>query len=108
LFRKTLRVPASAGSGLVWDRNRMLDYPAAVSNNVPGTLSKGTSSGNCHAIIFGDWSSLLIGTLGAFTIVVDPYSLKKQGLVEVQYFLFADTTVRRVESFAANVDAKLS
>ncbi len=106
LLRKTPRLAGVAGSGVVWDRgNRVLDYPAAVSKNVPGTLTKGDASGVAHAILFGNWSDLIIATAGAFTILVDRFRLKKQGLIEVTIYMIADVAVRRAASFAAITDA---
>lgn len=80
-------------------------YRAGASNQVPSNLTKGTSSGVCSAIIFGNWNDLLIGEWGAIEILVDPYRLKKQGLIEVTSFAMADIAVRHPESFAAMVDA---
>ncbi len=109
LLRKTPRLAGVAGSGVVWDRgNRVLDYPAAVSKNVPGTLTKGATSGACHAIVFGNWSDLIIATAGAFFILVDPIRLKKRALIEVTMFLAADVALRRAASFAAITDATTS
>lgn len=40
-------------------------YPIRHSNNVPSNLTKGTSSGNCSALIFGDFSKVIVGMWGA-------------------------------------------
>ena len=45
-----------------------------VSNNVPSNLTKGSSSGVCSALIYGNFSDLLIGLFGDSEILVDPYS----------------------------------
>ncbi len=83
----------------------MNGYRAGVSNQVPSNLTKGTASGICSAIIFGNWNDLMIGEWGALEIITDPYTKKKQGLVEVTSFVMADIAVRHPESFAAMVDA---
>lgn len=83
-------------------------YPAAVSTQVPSTLTKGASSGTCHAIIFGVWAELIVGYWGAFELVVDPYSKKKQGLIELTSFQMAGIAVKHAEAFAACKDAKTS
>ncbi|WP_320055610.1 phage major capsid protein [Desulfuromonas thiophila] len=80
-------------------------YRAAVSNQVPSTLTKGTASGLCSAIIFGNWEDLLIGEWGVIEIIIDPYSLKKQGLVEMTSTMLCDVAVRQPQSFAAMKDA---
>lgn len=99
---------ASNTAQFVWDGTEMNGYNAAVSNQVPSNLTKGTSSGVCSAIIFGNWSDLIIGEWGAMEIIVDPYSLKKQGLVELTSIMMADVAVRHPESFAAMKDALTS
>lgn len=79
-------------------------YRAAVSTQVPSDLTKGSGTG-LSAVIFGVWSELLLGYWGAFELVVDPYSLKRQGLIEVTSFQMAGVAVRHAEAFAAIKDA---
>lgn len=83
-------------------------YAAHVSTQVPSTLDKGTATDVCHAIIFGVWSQLLIGYWGAMEVVVDPYTLKRQGLIEVANFQMVGVAVRHAEAFAAMQDALVS
>jgi HK97 family phage major capsid protein len=83
-------------------------YPAHISTQVPSDLDKGTSTAVCHAIIFGVWSQLLIGYWGAMEVVVDPYTKKRQGLIEVSNFQIAGVAVRHAEAFAAMKDALVS
>jgi HK97 family phage major capsid protein len=90
--------PAGQGS--------MSGYRAFVSTQVPSTLVKGTSS-NCHAIILGYFPALLIGEWGVIEIVVDPFSKKRQGLVEITSFQLVDVGLRQPASFAAIQDATL-
>ncbi|TVM16686.1 phage major capsid protein [Oceanidesulfovibrio indonesiensis] len=75
-------------------------YPVAVSNLVPSNLGIGT---NEHAIIFGDWSDLLLGYWSAFDLLVNPYesTAYSKGNVLVRAMLTMDVTVRHPESFAA-------
>jgi len=80
-------------------------YRAAASNQVPSDLDKGSSTGVCSAIIYGNWNDLMIGEWGVIEIIADPYTLKKQGLIELTSFMMADVAVRRAESFAAMKDA---
>lgn len=92
----------------VWTGGRegeMNGYPAHVSNQVPADLVKGTSS-DCHAIIMAVWSQLLIGEWGTLEILVDPYALKKQGMIEVTTFQMIGLAVRYAEAFAAIQDAR--
>lgn len=78
-------------------------YKVAVTNNVPANLTKGDGS-NLSAMIFGNFSDLILGQWGGLDIIVDPYSLKKKGEVETTVNAFHDVYVRRAESFAAVKD----
>lgn len=80
-------------------------YNAGVSNQVASNLDKGTSTGVCSAIFFGNWADLLIGEWGAIEILLDPYAKKKQGLVEITSFVMADIQVRHAASFSVMKDA---
>lgn len=83
-------------------------YDAAVSNQVPGTLTKNSSVGVCSAIIFGNFADLLIGFWGALDINVDTASLSTVGGLRVVAFQDCDVAVRHAQSFAAMVDALTS
>ena len=66
---------------------------------------KGTSGAICSAILFGNWSDLLIGMWSAIDVLVDPYSNSTLGGVRVVVFSDVDISVRHPESFAAMLDA---
>jgi HK97 family phage major capsid protein len=99
---------ASSTAQFVWENGELNGYRAEASNQVPGNLTKGTATGVCSAIIFGNWNDLIIGEWGAMEIIVDPYSLKKKGLVELTSIMMADVAVRHPESFASMKDALTS
>lgn len=81
-------------------------YSAYVSQNVPANLTKGTSTTICSAWIFGNWAELLVGSFGpSFELIVDPYSKKKQALIEITAMMYADVAVRHAASFAKIQDA---
>jgi HK97 family phage major capsid protein len=107
-LKKTLEFPDTASSKAVWTGGKegeVNGYAAHVSTQVPNNLTKGSSS-DCHAIIFGVWSQLLIGYWGAMEVVVDPYTKKRQGLIEVSNFQMVGLAVRHAEAFAAMKDAR--
>lgn len=80
-------------------------YRAAASNQVPSNLDKGTSTGVCSAIIFGNWGDLVYGLWGTVDITVDPYTQAPSGTVRVVALQDADVGVRHAESFSAMQDA---
>lgn len=99
----------SAGTGNpVWKGGMTNEYKAVVSTQVPSTLTKGSSSGICHAIIFGNWAELLLAQWGGLDITVDPYSRSKEAIVELVVHSWVDVGVRHEQSFAAMKDALIS
>jgi HK97 family phage major capsid protein len=93
---------------MVWNDQReqeLIGYPALISNQVSSTLTKGSSSGVCSAIFFGNWQSLMLGFWSGIDILVDPYSLSTAGSYRVVAFQDVDVAVRYAQSFAAILDA---
>lgn len=80
-------------------------YRAAVTNNVPNNLTKGTSTTVCSATFFSsDWSMAVLGLFGAPDIVVDPYTKADTGQVKITLNQFADFGVRQPGAFAVMLD----
>jgi phage capsid family len=80
-------------------------YPCAVSNQVPADLTKGSAAGKCSALVFGNWSDLLIAHWGVLDVVVDPYTKSTSGALKITVLQDVDIAVRHPESFAAIKDA---
>jgi len=71
-------------------------YRAAVSNNVPSNLTKGTSTTICSAALFGsDWSMVTLGLFGSPDVTVDPYTKADTGQVKITLNQFADMQHRQ-------------
>lgn len=83
----------------------MNGYQTVITNQVSSTLTKGTSSGVCSAIFFGNWRDLLIGMWSGLDLLVDPYTGSTAGTVRVVALQDVDVAVRHPESFAAMLDA---
>lgn len=76
-------------------------YRAAVTNNVPNNLTKGTSTTVCSAALFAsDWTMGVMGLFGAPDIVVDPYSKADTGQVKITLNQFADFVWRQPGAIA--------
>lgn len=103
--------PKVAGTeGMIWEKGangfgELNGYRAAVSTQVPGNIVKGASGAILSALIFGNWADIMIGEWGVLELLVDPYALKKQGLVEITSNLLSDVAIRHPQSFAAAEDA---
>ncbi len=80
-------------------------YRALVSNQVSSALTKGTSTGVCSAIFFGNWRDLLMGMWGGLDLLVDPYTVSTTGTVRVVVLQDVDIAVRQPASFSAMLDA---
>jgi HK97 family phage major capsid protein len=81
-------------------------YPLAASNQVPNTLTKGTSSGVCSALLMGDFSQAMVGFWGnglEITIGEDQDDFSK-ALTSVRGIVTYDVAVRDPKSFAAILD----
>lgn len=83
----------------------VLGYQAVTSNSVPSDLTKGTSVAVASAIIFGNWSQLIIGMWGGLDILLDPYTGATSGTKRVVALQDVDVAVRTAASFAAMKDA---
>lgn len=110
---KTTQKFAGTNGDPIWEKGsngfgELNGYRAGATTQVPSDLSKGGSSGILSAIIFGNWNDLVIGEYGALELIVDPYRLKKQGMIEITSNLLADVLVLRAQSFAVIKDAKKS
>jgi len=112
-LKGTSKVSGDVGAGFVWEAapadpdgfGRVNGYRAAASGNVPANLTKGTSSGVCSAIIFGNWADLVIGRWGGLDLLTDPYAMSTSGGVRVIALLDCDFGIRHAASFAAIKDA---
>lgn len=101
---------ASNTAQFVWEtgadgEGRLAGRRALVSNNVPSNLDKGSSTGICSAIIFGNWRDLVIAQWSGLDILVDPHTLSASGGIIITAFMDLDIGVRHVASFTAMQDA---
>lgn len=78
---------------------------ALVSNQVPSNLTKGSSSGVCSAIAYGNWTDLIIGMWGGLDMMLDPYTGATAGTKRVVALQDVDVSVRYPTSFSAMLDA---
>lgn len=116
LLRGTAEFPANtlvASGQTLWqgrlDQGTMLGYASRSTTQCSKTMSASlTTGGTANALVFGNWADMFIAMFGAMELVVDPYSLKKQGVIEVTTFQLADVLIRHGESFAKAINATLT
>lgn len=92
-----------AGNGFIWEGKNgdgiINGYTARTSTNVPSTLSKGGSGSILHAMIFANWVELIIAQWGGMDVIVDPYTLKNKGMVEININTYWDIALMHLQSF---------
>lgn len=78
-------------------------YPFFVTNSIPSDLTKGTGTA-LSAAIFGNWSEVLVGNWGGMQLIVDPYTAKANGVLEISAAAYHDVLVRTPQAFCKIVD----
>ena len=81
-------------------------YPLAMTNQVPSNLTKGSTSGECSAVVMGDFSQAILGFFGSgIEITVGESSDDfEKNLTSVKGVVAFDVAVRHAQSFAAILD----
>lgn len=97
----------------LWAHNRAGSLPgegivnghrAVATNLLPSNLTKGTGT-NLSAMIFGNWSDVIIGQWGGgFDLILDPYTHSTTGALQVSAFIDVDVCIRHPESFVVVKD----
>ena len=103
-----LRTTAKQSSGvegnfILEPNNTMLGYDYLSSSLVPSDLSKGSGS-NLSALIFGDFSQVLLGYYSGVDVVVDPYTGSSAGTTRLAFFQDMDVAIRDENAFAVCKD----
>jgi HK97 family phage major capsid protein len=98
-YAKGMTIPRFSNTGVpIIDNGKIGVYGAEWSNQFP-------SSGTLNQVIFGDFSQVIFLEWAGYDVVVDPYSGKKEGTVEVTIQRLMDMVIRRAKSFAISADS---
>ncbi|OJW77984.1 phage major capsid protein [Thiobacillus sp. 65-1402] len=110
-LRKTQEFASTNGKA-VWTSmagqrgvGEVLGYEAFTSNSMPSNLDKGTSTGVCSAIAYGNWADLIVAMWGGLDIMLDPYTGATSGTRRVIALQDLDVAARHAASFAVMKDA---
>jgi HK97 family phage major capsid protein len=104
-FKTITRVASSTFGDFLWsDSSTVNGYPARSSNQIPSTLTKGTSTGVCSAAIFGDFTQTIYALWGAIDTLIDPYTGGTAGNTRIVILQDADFAVRQPKSFSVVKD----
>ena len=91
------------GNFILEPNNTMLGYDYLSSSLVPSDLSKGSGS-NLSALIFGDFSQVLLGYYSGVDVVVDPFTGSSAGTTRLAFFQDMDVAIRDENAFAVIKD----
>lgn len=86
------------GEGMVNGRR------AVATEQVPSNLTKGSASGICTAIAYGNWDSATYAFWSGLDIMLDPYSGSSSGSLKIVALQDFDVQYRYESSFAKTVD----
>lgn len=113
-LKRTPEHATAAVGGWIWQPypgiadptvGRVNGYPAHVSNLVPSDLVKGGSGAVCSAILFGDFSKVLVVSWGGIELIINKYTDSKKGGVTITAFLDVDLLLLKAEALAIMRDA---
>jgi hypothetical protein len=100
-LKRLARLANTVGFPIWADDNTMDGYVSRSTNQVPKNGTKGTGT-NLHTLIRGIFETMVVSMWGnGFELVVDPYRLKKQGMVELTTFMLCDVTLKYPSAFVA-------
>ena len=74
-------------------------YPFFMTNAIPSNATVGSSEGVCSSALFGPWSEVLVGGWGGLQFIVDPYTAKANGVLEISATAYHDVLVRHPAAF---------
>lgn len=105
-LRGTVKVASTDSVSLLNEgQTTIAGQPWMTSNNVPSNLTKGSASGICSAIIFGNWEDVILASFGeGIEVLADPFTLATSGMTRIVVSALADVGIRRAASFAAFKD----
>lgn len=87
--------------------DRVKGSPYAESQQLRSTLTKGTSSGICSELVYGNWQELFLGMWGVTELMLNPYDSTgfANGDVLIRAMQTCDVGVRHGASFSVMSDA---
>ena len=113
VFAKALQTPIDTGSGAMivtyngnfgGQEGTIAGYPVFKTSSVPSTLDKGSSTGVCSALLFGDFSQVVVGQFGGVDVVVDPFTNARTGTTSITVNQYVDVTVKQPAALGAIAD----
>lgn len=97
-------------SGYLWEpmNNTINGYPAYATNQIASNLTKGTSSGVCHAMFYGNFRQMIVFGWGPLEFMRDQYSKAVKGGVNLVSFQSVDLFIRQLGAFSGCLDLTIT
>jgi HK97 family phage major capsid protein len=108
-IRKRLRTtPRGAGLDYILadTATTVMGQPLRISSMVPDNLTKGSAAGVCSAMVFGDWSEVIVGFWGpaAVDVLVDGFTSANTGQIKLTVRAEVAVATRDIKAFSAYTD----
>jgi len=100
---RTLSKAGTEAQFVLGDDGKIIGYDYLSSTLVPSDLTKGTGTA-LSALIFGDFSQLLLGFYSGVDVIVDPYTGSNAGTTRLAFFQDFDVALRHDDSFSVCKD----
>jgi HK97 family phage major capsid protein/HK97 family phage prohead protease len=82
--------------------------PIEFTSNVPTNLDPGDGGNDASALVYGDFSQLIVAQFNSPSILVDPYSNSKSGTIRMVLHAELDVGVRNAVSFAKTDEVSIA
>lgn len=106
-YKLNTTAKVSAMDHYLLEKGTIAGYKYGESQMMPANLVKGSYS-DVSAIIFGDFSQLMIGSWGGLQIGVNPYTKMTEGITQLVAQCYVDVEVIYPQAFAAMLDVTTS
>ena len=100
---RTLSKAGTEAQFVLGDDGKIIGYDYLSSTLVPSDLTKGSGTA-LSALIFGDFSQLLLGFYSGVDVIVDPYTGSNAGTTRLAFFQDFDVALRHDDSFSVCKD----
>lgn len=91
-WKTKLRDPVAGG--YLWEGSMVGQFPAYATNQVAGNV-----------VFFGVWSQIMFANWSGLEVIVDPFTLKKSGQVEITVNELCDIVILQPLSFNVSTDS---
>ncbi len=113
VFAEAMQTPIDTGSGAMiipynsffgGAKGQIAGYDVLSTSSVPSNLTKGSSSEICSALLFGDFSQVVVGQFGGIDVVVDDATGARSGYRAITINQYNDVVVKQPGAIGAIKD----